>query len=117
MFSEWSTTSSSARRQRVAVAGVERRPHAAAAGEPVDDVVRDAVAVLLADLQVAGQVGVLRVVDDQVAEQQAGLLDVAPGLLDQLHQHGVGGPAQQTHPREHIVRRLTWRALLRFFHG
>ena len=47
-------------RQRVAVAGVERRPHAPAAGEPVDDVVGDAIAFLLADLQVLRQRGALR---------------------------------------------------------
>ena len=50
-------------RQRVAVAGVERRAHAPPAGQPVDDVVRDAVAFLLADLQVLGERAALGVVD------------------------------------------------------
>ena len=39
-------------RQGVAVAGVERRAHPPAPGQPVDDVVGDAIAFLLAHLQV-----------------------------------------------------------------
>ena len=73
-------------RERVAVAGVERRPHPPAPGQPVDDVVGDAIAFLLADLQVLRERGVLGVLGEQVAQQQPAALHVAPGLLDEGHQ-------------------------------
>ena len=74
------------RRQRVAVAGVERRAHAPAPGQPVDDVVGDAIAFLLAHLQVLGERGALGILGQQVVQQQAAALHVAPGLLDERHQ-------------------------------
>ena len=69
------------RGQRVAVGDVEGRPGWAGSTspvQPVDDVVGDAVALLLAEHQLARQVGVLRVVGEQVAQQQARPLHVAP---------------------------------------
>ena len=88
--------------QRVSVRGAERRSHAAAAGQPVDDVVRDAIAFLLAGLEIAGEGRALRIVDEQVAQQQARALHVAAGLLDERHHCGVGGTPEQAHSRESI---------------
>ena len=82
----------------MAVGRVKRRRAAPDAVEAVDDVVRDAVALLLAEHQVARQLGVLRIVGDQVAQQQGGALDVAAGLLKQVEHPGVGTGAQQRHP-------------------
>jgi hypothetical protein len=64
--------------------------------QAVDDVVGDAVALLLAEQQVAGQVGALGVLGEQVAQQQRRALDVAPGLLDEVEDAGVGR-AEQAH--------------------
>ena len=55
---------------------------AVAALEAVDDVVGDAVALVLAEDEVAREVGALGVVGEQVAQQQRGALDVAPALLE-----------------------------------
>src|SRR6185312_12790800 len=68
-----------------------------AAVEPVDDVVRDPVALLLTEQQVAGQVGPLRVLGEEVAQQQGGLLHVAAGLLEQVEDPGVSR-SEQRHP-------------------
>ena len=105
-------------RERVAVAGVERARAPPAAGEPVDDVVGDAVAFLLADLQVLREGRVLGVVDEQVAQQQAAALHVAPGLLDQLHQRRCRGSGAGSSSGEHIVP-ATRRAAVpsRIFHA
>ena len=78
--------SSIGRRQGVAVGGRRTAPAAAGWREPVDDVVGDPVALLLADQDVAGQLGVLGVLGQEVAEQEAVALDVAPRLLEQLQQ-------------------------------
>ena len=82
--------------QRVHVGGVEVRAAAAALGQPVQDVVDDPVALLLAQQDVAREPGLLGEVREQVAQQQRGALDVAPGLLEERQQFGVGpGPAQR----------------------
>ena len=107
--------SSSAARERIAVAGVERRAHAPAAGEAVDDVVRDPVAFLLADLQVLGERRVLGVVDEQVAQQQAAALDVAPGLLDERHQLGVDGARAGSSSARILIERAATCAFHGFF--
>ena len=88
----------------------------AAPGQPVDDVVGDPIAFLLADLQIPREGGMLGVVDEQVAKQQAAALHVAPRLLDEPHQLGVEGAAQEAHLRENIDRRTDAGALSRFFH-
>jgi hypothetical protein len=89
-------------RQRIAVGGVEGRPpRAPAVVEAVDDVVGDALALLLAQEDVARQAGVLGVVRQELAQQQRGPLDVVPRLLDQLEQAGiVGAEAQRHRPAE-----------------
>ena len=78
-----STTSSSAVASAWPSSGVER-PLAAvpAAVEAMDDVVGDAVALLLAEQQVAGELGALGAVGQQVAQQQRRALDVAARLLE-----------------------------------
>ena len=77
-------------------AAFEVRAAAPALGEAVQDVVDDAVALLLAEHDVAGEPGLLGEVGEQVAEQQRGALDVAPGLLEQRQQRGVRtGTAEQ----------------------
>ena len=44
--------------------------------------------------RIAGQLGALGVVGEQVAQQQARPLDVAAGLLDQVEQPGVEFPPE-----------------------
>src|SRR5207249_7184265 len=94
--------------QRIAVTRAERSPDVPA-GEPVDDVMGDAVAFLLADLEVLGQGRVLGVVGQQVVQQQTRPLHVAPGLLHQRHQGAVRTAAQEPH-RAGARRKLTARA-------
>jgi hypothetical protein len=55
-------------RERVAVSGVERRPHVAPPVQPVDDVVGDAIALALACAEVLGQGGVLGKFGEQLAQ-------------------------------------------------
>ena len=86
------------RRERVAVAGAERRPHAPASREPVDDVVGDTVALPLAHLQILGEGGVLGIVDQQVVQQQPAPLHVAPRLLDEGHERTVQTAQGKVHP-------------------
>src|SRR5439155_1670296 len=64
-------------RERVAVAGCERCAQAPAGRQAVDDVVRDAIAFLLADLQVLSQSRALGILGEQIAQQQARPLHVA----------------------------------------
>ncbi len=84
-------------REGVAVARVEGRAHAAAPGEPVDDVVRDAIAFLLADLQVLRQRVALGVLLEQIVQQQPAALHVAAGLLHEPHEGAVDGPREEAH--------------------
>ena len=104
------------RRQRVAVAGVERRAHAPA-GQAVDDVVGDAVAFLLADLQVLGERRVLGVVDEQVVQQQA----ASAARCARPPPRGTSGPGRRrgagSSSGEDIAPREPIRALSRFFYG
>ena len=77
-------------RERVHVGRVERRAAPVpVARQAVQDVVGDAVALLLAEQDVAGERGLLGVVREQVAEQQRAALDVARGLLEEPEQLGV----------------------------
>ena len=69
--------------QLVAVDGIHRGAAAVAALEAVDDVVRDAVALVLREDELAREVGALGVMNQQVAQQQRGSLDVAPALLEE----------------------------------
>jgi DNA-binding winged helix-turn-helix (wHTH) protein len=85
------------RRERVAIAGVEGRAYAATPGQPVNDVVGDAIAFLLAHLQVLSQRGALGIVPQQIVQQKAAALQVTPGLFDQIHQNAVDAPAQEAH--------------------
>ena len=54
-----------------------------AAAHAMDDVVRDAVALLLAGRELAGELGVLRELGQQLAQRHAGALDVASRVLEQ----------------------------------
>ena len=54
--------------------------------EPADDVVGDAVAVLLADEDVARQLAVLGIGPQHPLEQLGGAQDVAAGLLEQVEE-------------------------------
>ena len=74
------------------------RAAAVAALEAVDDVVGDAVALVLAQDEVAREVGALGVVDEQVAQQQRGALDVATALLEQHEDLVVRADAAQREP-------------------
>ena len=85
-----STMSSSVGGQLVAVDGIHRRPAGVAALEAVDDVVGDAVALVLAEHELARQVGALGIVDEQIAQQQRGALDVVAALLEERQDLGVG---------------------------
>ena len=71
------------------VGGLDLRAAPAGLGQAMQDVVDDPVAVLLAEHELAGEPGVLRVVVEQVAQQQRGALDVASGLLEERQQLGV----------------------------
>ena len=86
--------------QLVAVDGVHRGALAVAALEAVDDVVRDAVALVLAEDQLAREVGALGVVDEEVSQQERRALDVAPALLEE-HEYLVvrPGTAYESHQR------------------
>jgi len=77
-------------------ADLTKKPHPAG-GQPVDDVVGDAVAFLLAHLQILRQRRVLGVLHEQIAQQQSAALHVAPRLLDQRHQVGVDARAKEAH--------------------
>ena len=68
--------------------------------EPPDDVVRDPVAVLLADQDVAGQLAALGVVREQPLEQLGRAQDVAAGLLEEVEELAVaagGENVRQAH--------------------
>src|SRR5918999_1043060 len=57
--------------------------------EPLDDVVRDPVAVLLADQDVARELAAVGVVAQHLLEQPGGAQDVAAGLLEQVEELAV----------------------------
>ena len=75
-------------REPVAVARIEWRAHATAV-EPMDQVVRDPVALLLAEPQVLRQRRPLRVVGQEIAQEQRSALHVAAGFLEQPQQRLV----------------------------
>ena len=84
--------------ERVHVGRVERRAPRAVLGEPVQDVVGDPVALLLAQRACrAPSAGALGIVGEHVAQQQRGALHVAPRLLEELEQHGVGPAREPQH--------------------
>src|SRR3954471_20906157 len=76
-------------RQRVDVLAVDRRDEHLV--EAADDVVRDAVALLLADQDVAGEGGVLGVAAQHLVEQVGGAQDVAGGLLEEVEELAIPG--------------------------
>ena len=86
-------------RQLVDVGGPERRPAAPRAlpVEAVDDVVGDPVALLLAQQQIARERRTLGEIGEHVAQQQAGALDVAPRLLEQLEETVIDPASEQGH--------------------
>ena len=57
--------------------------------EALDDVVRDPVALLLADQDVARQVLALGIVAQHLVEQVGGAHDVAAGLLEEVEELAV----------------------------
>ena len=67
--------------------------------EALDDVVRDPVAVLLADEDVAGQLVALGEVPQHLLEQAGRAQDVASGLLEQVEELAVarGDDAGEAH--------------------
>ena len=67
--------------------------------EALDDVVRDPVAVLLADQDVASELAALREVAQHLLEQPGGAQDVAARLLEQVEEPTVarGDDAGQAH--------------------
>src|SRR4051794_14454425 len=75
------------RRERVDVLAVDRRDEELV--EAADDVVRDPVALLLADQDVAREGGVLGVAAQHLIEQIRGAEDVARGLLEQVEELAV----------------------------
>jgi hypothetical protein len=85
-------------RKRVTVVGRERaRAASGAAVQAVDDVVGDAVALLLAEQQVARELVALGPRGQQVAQEQRRSLDVAARFLEQVEGHGVRCPPQKPH--------------------
>ena len=76
--------------ERVDVGGVELRALAPLRRQPVQDVVDDAVALLLAQQDLARELRLLGVVAQQVTQQQAGALHVAARLLEKAEQLRIG---------------------------
>jgi len=81
--------------QLVPVGIVEREPARPALAEPVDDVVRDAIAGLLAEEHVAREVRALGVFVEQVTQEHARPLDVASRILEQVEERRVRPGSQQ----------------------
>jgi hypothetical protein len=81
----------------VHVGRVERRAAAAVLGEPMQDVVGDAVALVLAEEDLARQALALGVVRQQVAQQQRRALHVAARLLEELEQQRIRLRPHQPH--------------------
>jgi hypothetical protein len=83
-------------------------PAGGVAAEAMDDVAGDAVAAVLAILDGGDHLGVLGIVDEQVAQQPRRLLDVLAGLLEQRQQLRVeeGAATQEEHRTE---RNSGWR--------
>ena len=77
------------RRERMPVTRCERQAGAVADAEATDDLARDAIAFVLAALDVLDERRVLGVVDEQVAQQQRHALDVQAGLLEQSEDLGI----------------------------
>ena len=71
-------------RQREDVLAVDRRHERLV--DPLDDVVRDPVAVLLADEDVADEIGLVRVVGQHLLEQPGRADDVARRLLEEVEE-------------------------------
>ena len=68
--------------------------------------------------ELAREVGALGVVDEQVAQQQSGALDVAPGLLEEREDARVGSAREQRPSRPSLARACARRpAASRVFHS
>jgi hypothetical protein len=80
---------------------VDRRPAAARppAVQSVDDVVRDPVALVLAAHELVRRLRALGMLGEQLAQQPARALDVAPGLHPEVVEHAVPGAAEKGHRR------------------
>jgi hypothetical protein len=65
--------------------------------QPIDDVVGDAVALLLAEKHIARQLGPFRVLSDHLAQQGAGALSIAPRLLEEGKDLVVVAPREPGH--------------------
>jgi hypothetical protein len=76
-------------RQRMDVGRVEVAVAAAALGEPAEDLVGDAVALVLAVEHLAGELRPIGVLGEQVPQQARGVPDVAAGLLEQREELGL----------------------------
>jgi hypothetical protein len=87
--------------QSMAVGDPERDLPLRTRVQPVDDVVGDPVALLLADQDVPRELGVVGVLGQEVAQQPRGPLDVAPRLLQQLEEAAVVGARP---PQGHRLR-------------
>jgi hypothetical protein len=70
--------------------------------QAVDDFVGDAVAVVLAIYEVAGELGALGIVHHEVAQQHGRTAPVAARLLEQLEH--VGGPVGGVQQRHGLAR-------------
>jgi hypothetical protein len=69
---------------------VELARAAPALGDAAEDLVGDPVALVLEVADLGGQLRPVRVGDQQVAQEAGGLLDVAPGRLEEGEQPHVG---------------------------
>ncbi len=89
------------RGQRVDVLAVDRRDEGLV--QAPDDVVRDPVPVLLADQDVARQVGpAVGVRAQHLIEQISGAEDVAASFLEQVEELAVAGGKRQAHGAAHV---------------
>jgi hypothetical protein len=89
------------RRQVVDLRRLERRPLAGALVQPVDDVVGDAVPLLLGQQDVARQLGSLRVVCDHLAQEDARALGMRPDCSKRARISSSLRRASQAIPRRH----------------
>ena len=91
-------------RQPVTLAGVERRADAPAARQPMDHIVGDAVALVLALAHLLRERRALGVVGQQIAQQQRRAQHVAARFLEQVEQALVHGLRSSAMISEHYAR-------------
>src|SRR2546422_81517 len=88
------------------VANRDATPPRTLSVEPVDDVVGDPIALLLAEEQVAGELGALGEVGEHVAQQQARPLHVAARLLEKLEEDLVDSAFEERHRVAQPIRAI-----------